>query len=142
MQQLASIASNPNSVQCSTSDVRTLALALTTASSAIGAISTSPNTKPPCRLAHSTISGSNQNDGARRRAAAAINPPTHSTITGIASTCGRASRCGTVSASAPATNTRVVLSLSRRFRNLASSANVAAMALAASTTGPVQPATA
>ena len=60
-------------------------------------------------------------------------------MTGIASTCGRASRCGTVSASAAATNTSVVLSLRCRLRNLVSSAKVAAIAPAASTTGPLQP---
>ncbi len=63
-------------------------------------------------------------------------------MTGNASTCGRASRCGTVSASAAAMNTSVVLSLSRLLRNLASSANVTAIAVAAVTTGPLQPATA
>ena len=51
---------------------------------------------------------------ARAAIGGAINPPTQATITGSASTCGRANRCGTVSASAAATNTSVVLS--RRCR--------------------------
>jgi len=59
---------------------------------------------------------------------------------GIASTCGRAKRCGTVSASAAAMKTSAVLWLKCRLRNFANNANVAAMALAASTTGPLQPA--
>ena len=65
----------------------------TTASSAIGPTIIRPRIKPPCRLAHSAISGSSQNDGAARRSAASISPPTHAIITGSASTCGRASRC-------------------------------------------------
>ena len=60
-------------------------------------------------------------------------------MTGIASTCGRARRCGTVSTSAAATNTSVVLSLKCRFRNFVNSAKVAAIAAAEITTGPLQP---
>ena len=60
-------------------------------------------------------------------------------MTGMASTCGRANRCGMVSANAAAMNTRVVLSLRRRLRNLASRPKVAAIAEAATTTGPLQP---
>jgi len=115
------------------------ASAFNTASSAIGATSTRPNTKPPCRLAHSAIGGSRRNEGAPRRSAAAINSPTHITMIGNASTCGRARRCGTVSASAAAMKTSVVLSLKCRLRNFANNANVAAVAVAASTTGPLQP---
>jgi hypothetical protein len=58
---------------------------------------------------------------------------------GIASTCGRAKRCGMVSASAAAMKTSAVLWLKCRLRNFANNANVAAIALAASTTGPLQP---
>ncbi len=93
-------------------------------------------------MAHSAISGKSQNAGAPRRSAAATSPPTHATMIGNASTCGRANRCGTVNASAAATNTSVVLSLSHLQRNFVSNANVAAIAAAAITTGPLQPAAA
>ena len=47
-----------------------------------------------------------------------------------------------LSADYPATNTKVVFSLRRLLKNFVSSAKVAAIALVASTTGPLQPATA
>ena len=83
---------------------------------AIGAIIMRPKTKPPWTLAHSAISGSSQNDGAVRRSAAAISSPIQTTMMGKASTCGRANRCGAVSASATATKINAALSLKLRTR--------------------------
>jgi len=139
VQQLASSAPTPNTAHRSASDFRTLASTLTKASSAIGAIITRPKTKPPCRLAHSAINGSIRNGGASWLSAAAIMPPIHATMSGNASTCGRARICGAVSASAAATKTSAAVSLKVRLKYLASSANVAALAAAASTTGPFHP---
>jgi hypothetical protein len=85
------------------------------------------------------MSGSIRQGGASCLSAAAIRPPTHATMTGNASTCGRARICGVVSATAMATKTSAALSLKLRHRNLANSANAAALAAAANTTGPLHP---
>src|SRR6185312_4659262 len=139
--QLADSAAQANAIQHHAKDLRAAGAFRNTASSAIGTINANPNTNPPCRLAHSVISGSNQGDGDSPRSAAAIKPPAHATSTGSASTCGRANRCAAVNTSAPATIITVDAGVSRALRNLVRSAKATATAPAASTTGPVHPAT-
>ena len=62
-------------------------------------------------------------------------------MTGIASTCGRVRKCGVESTIAASATAIAMLAGTRRATIQQSSAKVAAIAPAASTTGPVQPAT-
>jgi hypothetical protein len=91
-------------------------------------------------LAHSAISGSIQNEGALRSSIAATRPPTQATMTGNASTCGRANKCPATNATAVAMNASDAPSVRCRLRKRTNRANVSAIEVAASTTRPVHPA--
>ena len=105
-------------------------------------MNTRPKVKPPCKFAHSNISGSSSSDGARRPSSARSRPATQATISGSASTCGRATICGEASTKPAAIITSAGAGASFSNRKRVSRPKVAAMAAVLSTTTPVQPASA
>jgi len=120
--------------------VRTVLGSSTTASTATRAARTRPAMKLPCRLAHSTISGTMAAGGALASDLAIISQAVQISITGKASRCGRASRDG---ATVPAAS-KVRSKAGARSRNLPRWWSIRAAARAAapanSMTTPAQPA--
>ena len=87
----ASTASTPKVPHCITTALRLVRSAFSSASSAHAPASRIPNVKPPCRLAHSVISGRSHHDGARRASSARTSPTAQSRVTGRARMWGRVS---------------------------------------------------